>query len=120
MANVVGVRQDPDIELLIDACSSPSIEAQAPDGYLGDAFPEGFSRPPTRWEVVHGWHSHEDYLIGSYIDAAIAHRAATGREELFASAVRAADNMVDELLDSDRAYTSGHPEIEQALMALYG
>lgn len=121
MASVVGVDEDPDIVSLIDAWAEPLIDGQAADGYLAERFPIGHSRPSLqRWAVVRGFESHEDYALGHYIEAAIAYHEATGRQELYESAVRAADNMADELLDSDRAYTSGHPEIEQALMRLYG
>ena len=119
MATAGGLRDDPTLVALIDAWATPLIEAQAADGYLAERYPPGFSRPPRRWEVVRGWASHEDYLIGHYIEAAIADRESSGREELFRSAVRAADNMADALLEGDHAYTSGHPEIEQALLRLY-
>lgn len=120
MAAAVGVKPDSSIVALIDAWAEPLIDAQAADGYLAEGFPLGLSRPANRWEVCRGWVSHEDYLIGHYIEAAIGYREATGRTELFDSAVRAADNMASELLDGETPYTSGHPEIEQALMRLYG
>jgi uncharacterized protein len=116
MANVLGVDLDADVKGLVDAWGERLIEAQSDDGYLASALS---AFPLTRrWEPV-PW-SHEDYLIGHYIEAAIAYRDATGDRALFDSAVLAADNMVKEVLEADLPYTSGHPEIEQALMRLYG
>lgn len=72
------------------------VEAQGTDGYLQEKFPPGFDRPAPRWQAVH-W-SHEDYTIGHYIEAAIAHREATGDEAMYRSAMRAADNVAMALL----------------------
>lgn len=117
MATVAGISPDPGITGLIDAWAKPLIEGQGSDGYLGEHFPPGLNHPPHRWAAV--WWSHEDYTIGNYLEAAIAYREVSGNDAMYRSAVRAADNMVTTLLDSHRAYTSGHPEIEQALMRLY-
>jgi DUF1680 family protein len=118
MATIVGLERDPAIEGLTNAWIERLIHAQGTDGYLEEHFPPGLAHPPLRWQPV--WWSHEAYATGHYIDSAIAYREATGGELMYGSAVRAADNMVAELLDGQRAYTSGHPEIEQALMRLYG
>lgn len=118
MSTAIGVENDPSIAGLIDAWIKPLIAAQGADGYLGAAFPPGVNRPPERWQPA-PW-SHEDYTIGHYLEAAIAHREATGKDEMYRSALRAVNNMSTALLDGRHAYTSGHPEIEQALMRLYG
>jgi DUF1680 family protein len=117
MASIIGVTPDPGVLGLIDAWIQPMVKAQGSDGYLGEHFPHGLNCPPHRWEAV--WWSHEDYTIGHYIEAAISYREATGSNFMYQSALRAADNMATELLDGEHAYTSGHPEIEQALMRLY-
>lgn len=119
MADVIAISPDPGVARLIDAWAQPLIEGQAPDGYLAEGFPLGANHPPQRWRMPAGTFSHEDYVVGHYIEAAIAHREATGGEELFESAVRAADNMADSLLAGEQTYVPGHPEIEQALMRLY-
>lgn len=118
MATVVGLTPDKGIKGLTDAWIKPLIHAQGADGYLEEHFPPGLARPPERWQAV--WWSHEAYTTGHYIESAIAFREATGDEVMYASAVRAADNMVVDLLSDKHVYTSGHPEIEQALMRLYG
>ncbi len=118
MATVAGVERDPAIVGLIDAWIKPLIAGQGADGYLGAAFPPGLNHPPQRWQAA-PW-SHEDYTIGHYLEAAIAYREVTGKDAMYRSALRAVDNMSAALLDGQHAYTSGHPEIEQALMRLYG
>jgi DUF1680 family protein len=118
MSTVLGVQRDPSIAGLIDAWAKPLIEGQAADGYLGEHFPPGIFQPAHRWEAV-SW-SLEDYNIGNYLEAAIAYREVTGSEAMYRSAVRAADNMAAALLDGHLAYAPATPEIEQALMRLYG
>jgi hypothetical protein len=119
MATVIGVRHDPAVAAFLESWAKPIISGQGPDGYLASAFPAGPARPDPehRWEAV-SW-SHEDFYIGSYLESAIAYREATGSNLLYRSAVHAADNMAESLADGHHAYTSGHPEIEQALMRLY-
>ena len=119
MATVVGLQRDRDIEGLIDAWIKTVIRAQGSDGYLEEHFPPGADHPGQRWQAVVPF-SHESYTTGHYIEAAIAYQEATGDRVMYQSAVRVADNMVTEVLGEQRAYTSGHPEIEQALMRLYG
>ena len=117
MATIVGLERDSTIEGLTDAWIKTVLQKQGTDGYLEEHFPPGLDHPPHRWEAV--WWSHEAYTTGHYIESAIAYREATGNNVMFKSAVRAANNMVTELLDGEHPYTSGHPEIEQALMRLY-
>ena len=116
MASVVGLQRDESIEGLIDAWGRALIGGQAADGYLKVGWPLG-ADPANRWQP--SWWSHETYALGHYLEAAIAYLQSTGRGELFDSAIRGVDNMAEALLDSDRAYAPGHPEIEQALTRLY-
>jgi DUF1680 family protein len=120
MATVLGVKSEPDVEGLIDSWAKPLMEGQGSDGYLAEGFPVGLTRPPHRWEVAKGVASLEDYAIGHYIEAAIAYREATGKDELYGSALRAAQNLVSSLLNGSCSYVSAHPEIEKALLRLYG
>jgi uncharacterized protein len=117
MATIVGLQQDSALCALIDAWAEPLMAGQGADGYLAEHWPPSRQRPRQRWGHIRA--SHEDYAIGHYIEAAIAYREATGNDAMYRSAIRAADNMVAELLDGDYPYTSGTPEIEQALMRLY-
>jgi DUF1680 family protein len=88
--------------------------AQRDDGYLNSYVQGGHGQ---RWEslVI----SHELYCIGHLIQAGIAHRRTTGRDELFAVAVRAADCVVRDFGANRRKDTDGHPVIESALVELY-
>jgi uncharacterized protein len=117
MASVVGMERDRSIEGLIDAWGKALIGGQAADGYFTPGWPSG-ADPAKRWQPI--WWSHEAYALGHYLEASIAYLQSTGTGELFESAVRAADNMEEALLDSGRPYAPGHPEIEQALTRLYG
>ena len=59
--------------------------------------------------------SHELYCAGHFIEAALAHHAATGRDDLLGPAVRLADHLCDTFgPDRDRRL-DGHPEIEVAM-----
>jgi DUF1680 family protein len=118
MASVIGVQRDAAIAGLTDAWIGPLVKAQGSDGYLGEHFPAGLNHPANRWQPI--WWSHEDYIIGHYIEAALAYREVTDDDLMYRSALRAADNMVADFRDGRRAYAPGHPEIEQALMRLYG
>jgi uncharacterized protein len=118
MATVVGIERDRDIERVIDAWVTRLVNAQGSDGYLQENFGAGPEHPPQRWQTV--WWSHECYAAGHYIESAIAYKEATGATTMFDSAIRVADNMAISVLDARRTFTSGHPEIEQALMRLYG
>ena len=117
MASVVGLERDESIEGLIDAWGKVLIGGQARDGYFEAGWPAG-ADPAERWQP--SWSSHEDYALGHYLEASIAYLESTGKRALFDSAVRAAGNMATALVGSDRAYASGHPEIEQALTRLFG
>src|SRR5262249_918801 len=66
-------------------------------------------------------HGHELYCAGHLIQAAVAHRRATGEDRLLWIARRFAD-YVDATFGpapGKRAATPGHPEIEMALVELY-
>jgi hypothetical protein len=114
LAAVAGLKRDNAIEELCEAWGEQEIDGQEADGYLKLSN----WQPAERWKAV--WWSHEDYAIGVYLEAAIGFKETTGNEAMYQSALRAVENMASEFLGSDRAYASGHEEIEQALMRLYG
>jgi len=90
--------------------------AQAPDGYLNSYVT--VVRAGERWsDLAMG---HELYCAGHLIQAGIAHRRATGRDNLFGVAVRFADLIVEEFREGGRQVGyCGHPEVETALVELY-
>lgn len=106
---------DAGIEALVDQTIPLLAAAQQPDGYLNSHFT--VAKPGGRWTDLE-W-AHELYCAGHLIEAAIAHRRATGREDLFAIACRLADHLDSTFGPGRRAGACGHPEIEMALVELY-
>jgi DUF1680 family protein len=88
--------------------------AQEPDGYLNSYVQAGHE---VRWDNLVT--SHELYCMGHLIQAGVAHKRSTGRDELLDIARRAADCAVRDFADQRRKDTDGHPEIEMALVELY-
>jgi DUF1680 family protein len=117
MATMLGLKRDEAIEGLLGLWRRSYADGQAADGYLQDRIGLTIAHPPTRWQSFPL--SHETLYVGRYIEAAVSLKEATGDTVFLGSAIRAADNMASALLDSDRPYSIGHAEIEQALMRLY-
>ncbi|HET9142027.1 glycoside hydrolase family 127 protein [Actinophytocola sp.] len=88
--------------------------AQGADGYLNSYVQAGHE---VRWDNLAM--SHELYCIGHLIQAGVAHRRGTGRDDLLTVARRAADCVVAEFGGQRRKDTDGHPVIEMALVELY-
>ena len=93
--------------------------AQREDGYLNSWFQVGKGRGPysdLRW-------GHELYCAGHLIQAAVAHRRATGRDRLLEVARRFADHIDAQFgpPGSGRPIDGidGHPQVETALVELY-
>ena len=62
---------------------------------------------------------HELYCHGHFIEAGVSHFEATGGRELLGLAERAADLIVEDFRDAGPRRTSGHQEIEIALIRLF-
>lgn len=110
---------DAELESAVDRIIALVAAAQQPDGYLNTWFQlreAGARYQDLRW-------GHELYCAGHLIQAAVAHRRATGRPELLAVAVKFADHVgqVFGPPGSGRPIDGidGHPEIETALVELY-
>jgi DUF1680 family protein len=88
--------------------------AQRSDGYVNSYVQGGFD---VRWDNL--VMSHELYCMGHLIQAGVAHRRATGRDDLLDVAAAAADCVVRDFGDNQRKDTDGHPVIETALVELY-
>jgi hypothetical protein len=106
---------DPELESLINQTIPALAAAQQPDGYLNSHFT--VAKPGERWTDLE-W-AHELYCAGHLIEAAIAHRRATGRAELFDIARRFVDHIHALFGPGRREAACGHPEIEMALVELY-
>lgn len=101
-------------EALITEMASIIAAAQDKDGYVNSFVQAGLD---VKWD--HLAQSHELYCIGHLIQAGIAHKRSTGRDELLDVAIRSADAVVEDFGDGKRGDTDGHEEIETALVELY-
>jgi DUF1680 family protein len=100
-------------DAVIDAISA----AQRADGYLNTYFSR--ERATERWTNLRDMH--ELYCAGHLIQAAIAHRRATGGDRLFQVARRLADHICGLFGPQEqgkRPGAPGHQEIEMALVEL--
>jgi len=84
--------------------------AQHADGYLDTMTDDPYT--DLTW-------SHEHYVAGHLIQAAIAQRRAGGADELLPVAVRLADHLGERFGPGRDEHLDGHPEIETALVELY-
>jgi len=89
--------------------------AQAPDGYLNTYYQ--IVEPDARWSDLD--FGHELYCTGHLFEAAVAYARATGAKTLLGVATRFADLLVDVFGSGKHQGTSGHPEVELALVKLY-
>ena len=89
---------------------------QEPDGYLFTYNQLLF--PGTRWKNLQI--EHELYCLGHFIEAGVSRFEATGRRDLLDLAEKSARLIVREFKDAGPERTSGHEEIEIALLRLYG
>jgi DUF1680 family protein len=116
---------DPELDAQLDELIALIAGSQMDDGYLFPAYTIDPDNPPTgvsttRWELTNS-NSHELYGNGHMIEAAVAHYRATGKRTLLDVAVRSADH-IDRVFGPEpekRRDTSGHEEIELALVKLY-
>lgn len=100
---------------LLDEYVALMARAQEPDGYLFTYNQIRF--PGVRWKNL--LIEHELYCHGHFIEAGISHFEATGRKDLLVLAERSAGLVVREFRDAGKERTSGHEEIELALIKLY-
>ena len=110
----LGRAPSPELDRVVTELTEVLRAAQGADGYLNSYVQAGFEE---RWENL--VMSHELYCMGHLIQAGVAHRRSTGRDELIDVARRAADCAVREFGVQQRKDTDGHPVIETALVELY-
>jgi DUF1680 family protein len=116
---------DPALDAELDELIELIAASQLEDGYIFPAWTIDPGNPPagvstTRWELTNS-NSHELYGNGHMMEAAVAHYRATGKRTLLDVAIRAADH-IDSVFgpgSDQRQDTSGHEEIELALVKLY-
>ena len=108
-------KRDPVMEGHIDAVVELMAKAQLPDGYLNSHFIQ--VEPKMRWKNLGHWH--ELYCAGHLMEAAVAYYQATGKRRMLDVIVRYADHIDARFGPGKHAGTSGHPEVELALVKLY-
>jgi DUF1680 family protein len=115
VAYALSSKRDPALEKRTDAVIDKIAAAQQPDGYLNTYWT--LVKPKERWQ--HLQFSHELYCAGHLIEAAVAYYQATGKRKLLDVARRFADHIGTVFGPDRRHETSGHEEIELALVKLY-
>jgi DUF1680 family protein len=115
IAYVLADRRDPELEKRADRIIDLIAAAQQPDGYLNTYYT--LVEPQNRWKNVQ--YGHELYCAGHLIEAAVAYHQATGKRKLLDVARKLADHIADTFGPGKRIETSGHEEIELALVKLY-
>jgi DUF1680 family protein len=108
-------KRDPDMEGKIDEVVELMAKAQLPDGYLNSHFIQ--VEPEMRWKNLGHWH--ELYCAGHLMEAAVAYWQATGKRRMLDVIVRYADHIESYFGPGKHPGTSGHPEVELALVKLY-
>jgi DUF1680 family protein len=115
VAYEIGNTQDPELERMAEQTIELLAAAQQQDGYLNSYWQT--AKAGERWTDLD--HGHEMYCAGHLIQAAVAHRRATGKENLLEIACKLTDHIADTFGPNGKSGTDGHPEIEMALVELY-
>jgi DUF1680 family protein len=115
IAYTLSTERDPELERRTDVIIAKIAAAQQPDGYLNTYFT--LVKPQERWKNIQ--RGHELYCAGHLIEAAVAYYQATGKRTLLDVARRLADHIATVFGHDRRQETSGHEEIELALIKLY-
>ncbi len=116
-AYAVAQQRDPVLERRIDEIIDLLARGQQPDGYL-HAFVTNNQKTPWDPDFLDG--SHDGYVLGHMIEAAIEYHAATGKRAFLDIACNAADQACRHFLGPDgHPGFCGHAELEMALVELY-
>jgi uncharacterized protein len=115
IACTLSSRRDPELEKRTDAVIDKIAAAQQPDGYLNTYYT--LVKPAQRWKNIQ--YGHELYCAGHLIEAAVAYHHATGKRKLLDVACKLADHIDGVFGPGKKQDTSGHEEIELALVKLY-
>jgi DUF1680 family protein len=111
----MNAQQDGEISEMVEQVINLIVKAQDKDGYINTYF--SLEKIRDRWMNLQ--EKHELYCAGHLIQAAIAHHRVTGSYRLLNVALRLADHICRTFGRSQVEGTSGHPEIEMALVELY-
>ena len=115
VAYTLADKPDADLEKRADAIIDLIAAAQQSDGYLNTYVT--LVKPKERWRNVR--FLHELCTAGHLFEAAVAYHHATGKRKLLDVAIKLADYIGSVFGPNGRLETSGHEEIELALVRLY-
>ncbi|MFW9783686.1 MAG: glycoside hydrolase family 127 protein [Candidatus Heimdallarchaeota archaeon] len=117
------LKSDPKLETYMDELIENIGFAQEDDGYL---YTDRTINPenPHKWAGKERWVlvevlSHELYNVGHLIEAAIAYKQATGKDNLLKIAIKSVDLIKREFGLGKLEKIPGHQEIELALIRLF-
>lgn len=117
VAHSLALFPDAALEQRADEVIALVAGAQQSDGYV-HAFVTNSKKRPWDPEFLDG--SHDGYVLGHLIEAAIEYYAATGKRTFLNVACRAAHQAYDHFLGPNgRPGFCGHAELEMALVELY-
>lgn len=106
--------RDEELESWADHVIDWIAAAECEDGYINTYFT--LTAPEERWKDME---KHEDYCIGHLIEAALAYKAATGKDKLLRTAIRGVHHMMSVMGPNKKHWVVGHEEPELAIFKLY-
>jgi DUF1680 family protein len=107
--------KDTDLEKKVDEIVELIINSQEEDGYLNTYYSLMFPDEKFSNLLI----MHELYCMGHFFEAAVAHKKATGKEELITVASKCVDHLTNIFIYDKLVGAPGHQEIELALISLY-
>ncbi len=120
-AYALAYHPDPELKALCDRMVNLIARAQQSDGYLDTLYQvkSGVWADRPRFSLIQ--QSHEMYVMGHYIEAAVAYHQVTGNEQALEVAKKMADCLDANFGPEEGKIhgADGHPEIELALAKLY-
>ena len=120
-AYALAYHPDPELKALCDRMINLIARAQQSDGYLDTLYQvkSGVWADRPRFSLIQ--QSHEMYVMGHYIEAAVAYHQVTGNEQALEVAKKMADCLDANFGPEEGKIhgADGHPEIELALAKLY-
>ena len=120
-AYALAYHPDPELKALCDRTVNLIARAQQPDGYLDTPYQvkSGVWADRPRFSLIQ--QNHEMYVMGHYIEAAVAYHQVTGNEQALEVAKKMADCLEANFGPEEGKIhgADGHPEIELALAKLY-
>lgn len=120
-AYALAYHPDPELKALCDRTVNLIARAQQPDGYLDTPYQVKSGVWVDRPRFILIQQSHEMYVMGRYIEAAVAYHQVTGNEQALEVAKKMADCLDANFGPEEGKIhgADGHPEIELALAKLY-